>query len=118
MIRGQVDGECRALGGLGIHLQKPPVPLHNTHDSGKPQPRPLLRIFGRKKWIKNPVKDFRRNPGSRITHTQDHVRAGLGILNEAGVGRIHFHTLRLQGQDTAMRHRVTGVDAQIQKNLM
>ena len=105
----QVDLEGRSPPRLGIHGDEPARLLHDPVHGGEPQPGSFAGFLCREKRLEDAGLGLLVHADARIRHGQHDVPTRA---------RFHHHVGRLDGQPPSPRHRVAGVDRQIDDDLL
>ena len=98
---GQPDRELRAAARFALHGDLAAVGADDL--AGGRQPQPVADRLGRHERRERPRRQLRVHPAAGVDHVQHHPP----VLR-----------LRLQGQRPALRHRVLGVEHQVQEHLL
>ena len=94
------------------------MPFHDGNRRGKTEARTLANFFRGEKRLENFLLNLRRNAGARVPHTQDQMRSRGWRSLERFHAAVAHEIFRLDGQHTAVRHRVAGVHAKVEQDLM
>ena len=118
LLGRQVDLELGSSPHLAVHIHKPAMAFHEPHRGRETQPGSLPHPFSGEEGVKNPVDHVGGNPGAGIQDGQHHIGAGFGVRLPPQVMFVKEQIARLNLEPPAIRHRIAGVDAQVQQHLI
>src|SRR5208283_5278671 len=116
--RRQVHPERGAPPDLGLQADEAAVVLHDAAHGGKAEPRALAGLLGRVEGLPNVRKGLWRDSRARVLDVQDEPGARHGAVDLLCGALIKHAVLRPEAQHAANGHRVAGVDAEVQENLV
>ena len=100
--------------GLGIDLHVPARLLDEAVDHREPEARALALRLGGEERLEDLLDQLRRHAASGVGDGEHHVAAGRHLLVAAGVVVVEEGVGELDGELAAARHRVAGVDREIE----
>ncbi len=117
MLDGQIDGKGRAGIGFAVHLDKTAVIVHHAVNHRQTQAGPFAALLRGKKRLEDVRLYLPAHATSGIAHADARVVLCGRASERFGQFRTGSHR-GLQGEHSAVFHRVTRVDAKIQQHLM
>ena len=91
--------------------------LDDAIDGGKPEARALADFLGGEERLENPVDDAGRDALAIVAHLDQHVLGGCQQLLAEGRALLARDVARADDELSALRHRIAGVDRQIDDRL-
>src|SRR5262249_18044263 len=115
---GQKDTEGRALPDCRFRIDEAAGLLDDAVDRGEPKPGTLADLLGGEKRLEDVINNIRRNAGPGVADFHENIfarwHAHRGALLAISCGDIRCS----QGQLSALRHSVAGVDRKIDYPLL
>ena len=106
-LHGQQDAKGRTQLELALHLDDALVPLDRSVDRGQPQARPATDILRGEEGFEDALQVLRSDPRARVAYAEFDARASVRSTCIA----------RLETELATIRHRVAGVDAQVEQGV-
>ena len=113
----QVDSHRRAVTFLAVDLDVSMRLFDKSVDHAEAEARPLIDVLGGEKGFEHIVQDRGGNAVPGIGHRDQHVIPGSDIAVRAGVFLVEDDVAGLDGELAAVRHRVAGVERQIENRI-
>src|SRR5215468_12282739 len=88
--------------------------LREAIDLTEPEPRSLADFLGREERIERSLQYRRRHPGAGIAHRDHNIGPGCQLGVVGGVISVEGHVSGLDRDPPAARHRVPGIDDEIE----
>ena len=111
----QIDRERRAAAFFGFDLDAAAGLLDEAEHHAEPETRALADLLGREERIEDAFEDRLRNPRAGIGDLDLDIVAGIAGADRDGFADAEHHIARRQRQPAPIRHRVAGVDREVEQ---
>jgi hypothetical protein len=115
---GQEDPESRASADLALAPDVSSALLDDAVARREPEPGSLPALLRREERLEKPRLDLLGDPDARVADCHADVRTGLSGHVRAGKRLVQVGVGGLDRKDSAGRHRVAGVQDEIQDGLL
>src|SRR5262252_1755544 len=115
---GQVDAEAAAFAYRAVHPDISAALFDDSVDHGQPQTGAFAEFFGGEEGFKNMGLCFFIHPQTVVGDGKHDVTAGHGAKVTLRVRIIQFDVCRFQSNRSAIWHRITRVDHEIENHLL
>src|SRR5207302_5610555 len=114
----EVDSHCGAGARGALDPDVTAVLLHDTVHRREAEPGPLAHALRGEERLEQVCLNLRTHAGSAIAHTEHRVGSNAGARMRLDERAVELDVAGLDGEPTALWHRVPGVDGEVQDDLL